>query len=95
MQLFAEGDEGNRAYIIVEGEVVVVKASDDREVLLAVRGVGEVIGEMALIEATPRSATVRGKGDAKLMAIGKDQLEHLLERSLAATRAMFYTILAR
>ena len=52
-QLFAEGDEGDRAYVTTEGEVEVVKASGDREVLLAVRGPGEVIGEMALLEATP------------------------------------------
>jgi signal transduction histidine kinase len=94
-QLFAEGDTGDRAYVVVEGEVEVVKQSADRDVLLAVRGSGEVIGEMALIEHSPRSAAVRAKGPVKLMAIRKDQLEYLLETSLSATRAMFYTILAR
>lgn len=94
-QLFAEGDDGDRAYVVVEGEVEIVKQSADRDVLLAVRGAGEVIGEMALIEHSPRSAAVRAKGSVKLMAIHKGQLEHLLETSLSATRAMFYTILAR
>ena len=94
-QLFAEGDEGDRAYVTTEGEVEVVKASGDREVLLAVRGPGEVIGEMALLEATPRMASVRARGRATLMAIRKEQLEHLLTTSLPATRAMFYAVLAR
>ncbi len=94
-QLFAEGDVGDRAYVIVEGEVEVVKQSADRDVLLAVRGSGDVIGEMALIENSPRSAAVRAKDKVKLMAIRKEQLEHLLATSLSATRAMFYTILAR
>ena len=94
-QLFAEGDVGDRAYVIVEGEVEVVKQSADRDVLLAVRGSGDVIGEMALIENSPRSAAVRAKDKVTLMAIRKEQLEHLLATSLSATRAMFYTILAR
>ena len=93
--LFAEGDTGDKAYVTTGGEIEVVKTSGPAEVLLAVRGVGEVIGEMALLEQTPRMATVRAKGGATLMAIRKDQLEQLLERSLPATRALFYTILAR
>ena len=93
--LFLEGEEGDQAYVIVDGEAEVLKQSGDREVLLAIRHQGEVIGEMALIEATPRSATVRAKSEVTLMAIRKEQLEHLLETSLAATRAMFYTILSR
>ena len=94
-ELFAEGDVGDRAYIIMEGEVEVIKQSGDAEVLLAVRGPGEVIGEMALIQDSPRSAAVRGKSHADLISIRKEQLDHLLSTSLSATRAMFYTILAR
>ena len=93
--LFAEGDAGDRAYVTVEGEIEIVKASGDREVLLAVRGPGEVIGEMALLEETPRMASVRARGPATLMSIQKQNLQQLMETSLPATRTMFYTILAR
>ena len=94
-RLFLEGEDGDQAYVIVDGEAEIVKQSGNREVLLAVRHQGEVIGEMALIESTPRTATVRAKSELTLMAIRKEQLEHLLETSLSATRAMFYTILSR
>ena len=46
-ELFAEGDPGDKAYVIKEGELEVIKKSVERDVLLAVRKTGEVIGEMA------------------------------------------------
>ena len=62
-ELFHEGDQGDSAYIIKEGEVEIIKESNGRDVLLAVRSAGEVIGEMALLEQIPRSATVRARTD--------------------------------
>ncbi len=94
-ELFAEGAPGDKAYITMEGQVEVVKQSSGREVLLAVRGPGEVIGEMALLEATPRMATVRARTDSTLAAIPKAQLDHLLTTSLPVARALFYTVLGR
>ena len=43
-ELFAEGAAGERAFVISEGEIEIVKRTGDREVLLAVRKPGEVIG---------------------------------------------------
>ena len=57
--LFVEGSRGDRAYVIQDGELEILKAVGDRQVLVAVRRAGEVIGEMALIEDAPRGATVR------------------------------------
>src|SRR5258707_9631696 len=54
--LFNEGDTGDKAYIIKSGQLEILKASAQREVLLAVRGEGEVNGEMSLLEKTPRVA---------------------------------------
>ena len=53
--LFEEGSEGDIAYIVESGEVDIVKTSDNREILLAVRGPGEVFGEMALLLARTRN----------------------------------------
>jgi CRP/FNR family transcriptional regulator len=57
-ELFAEGSPGDRAYIIEEGELEIVKSSDGRELLLEMRAnkPGTVIGEMALLEGVPRMA---------------------------------------
>jgi signal transduction histidine kinase len=94
-ELFAEGSPGDRAYVTTGGQIEVVKASSGREVLLAVREAGEVIGEMALLEETPRMATVRARKESTLLAISKEQIDALLATSPSAVRAMFYTILSR
>ncbi len=93
--LFPEGAPGDNAYIIEQGQLEVIKTSGGREVLLAVNGPGQVIGEMALLEDQPRMASVRARSDCKLIAISKEQFTHLLEISHAATKALFHTILSR
>ncbi len=93
--LFQEGDTGERAYVIVSGEVEILKVSGPREVLLAVRKDCEVIGEMALLQAAPRSATARARTETALLTITKGHLDELLATSATAMRAMFSTLLVR
>jgi len=93
--LFSEGDMAEMAYVIKDGEIEVVKESNGREVLLAVRGPGEVIGEMALLEAKPRMASVRARTPSTLVGIRKEQIDELLATSLSAATTMFYTVLGR
>ncbi len=94
-KLFEEGSDGDRAYVIKDGKLEVVKQSGGRDVLLAVREAGEVIGDMALLEKSPRMASVRAPEDSVLIAISKEQLDRLLSTSVSAANAMFYTILGR
>ena len=93
--LFAEGDPGEEAYVIAEGEIEIVKIASGRDVLLAVRTSGDVIGETALLEMAPRSATARARGACKLLAIHKTLLDELVQGSASAARIMFFTVLAR
>ena len=94
-ELFAEGSPGDRAYVVTEGQLEVIKASSGREVLLNVLEPVEVVGEMALLEDKPRMASVRARTDSTLLAISKELIEHLLKESASAAGAMFHTILAR
>ncbi len=93
--LFSEGDSGHQAFVIEEGQLEIIKKTGQREVLLAVRKVGDVIGEMALLEEAPRMASVRARGDAKLLTISKETLDNLLETSASAAFAMLQTVLTR
>jgi signal transduction histidine kinase/predicted CoA-binding protein len=93
--LFREGEAGLAAFLIRTGELEIVKASDRREVLLAVRHPGDVIGEMSLLEESPRMATVRARTEATLLRISQTQLDTLLERSPSAARGLLHTIVAR
>jgi signal transduction histidine kinase len=92
--LFSEGDPGDRAYVVLEGQIEVVKATVGGEVLLAVQSEG-VVGEMALLEHAPRNASVRARTDVLLLAVTKARLDELLDSSPSASRAFFEVMLAR
>lgn len=56
--LFLDGDDAGDVLLIQSGQIkLTVSSQDGREVLLGVRGAGEIIGEMALIDSSPRSAS--------------------------------------
>ena len=93
--LFREGDWADQAFVVTEGQVEVLKTTDRREVLLAVRGEDDVIGEMALLEQAPRSATVRARTATHLVSIPKAALDDLLATSPSAARAVFGPLLRR
>jgi hypothetical protein len=58
--LFHEGDPGDAVFLIVKGSVRVFTGGGDRpERTLSEQGAGACIGEMAVLDASPRSATVR------------------------------------
>ena len=61
--LFEEGAPGDRAFVIRDGEIEIIKKSRGREVLLATRESGEVFGEMALVDQGMRSATAQTTQD--------------------------------
>ena len=80
--MFREGDKGNECYIVVEGQVEIIKSLGTRdERLSALRGPGETIGEMSLfIEDHQRTASVRAKTPVKALVMKRDDLENLLRR---------------
>ena len=67
--LFSEGDESREMYVVKAGQIIVTKKSKDSEVVLATLRKGDFVGDMALLESLPRSATARAKGHAKLLAL--------------------------
>jgi signal transduction histidine kinase len=93
--LFHEGDRGDRAFLVASGEVEVLKTTGPSEAVLAVRSDGEVIGEMALLEAAPRSATVRARTATELVSIPRGALDDLLTTSPSAARAVFGLLVRR
>ena len=74
-----EGAPGHALYIILKGELEVSKRDDDRDLVLATRRAGEVLGEMSLIEHAPRTASVRATSDAELLEIDAAAFERLIE----------------
>lgn len=93
--LFREGDEGDAAFVITAGALEIVKEGQDRDVVLAVRRAGEVIGEMALLQDEPRMATARARDEVTLVRIPRPAITELVETSPAAVRALFDMVLER
>ena len=94
-ELFTEGSMGNQAFVIKEGQIEILKSSGGKTVLLAIRLPGDVIGEMALLEAAPRMASGVARTDSVLLAIGQEQLDNLLNTSTSAARALLHTFVSR
>ena len=86
--LFREGDPGDRAFVISSGELEIIKTTERREVLIALRTADEVIGEMALLDQGPRGATARARTATELVSIPQAALEDLLDTSPSAARSI-------
>lgn len=65
----SEGDNGDELYVVLAGEVDVVKGD---EVIVSLKA-GAHIGEMALIDNAPRSATVRAKTESNLLVMRREE----------------------
>lgn len=78
--LFHEGDEGEEAYLIMDGEVEVFRQSGNDEVVLATLKRGDILGEMSLIDNQPRMASARVVGDTQLTVITRDDLDQRLTK---------------
>ena len=85
-ELFAEGTAGDRAYVVKEGQLEVLKASSGNEVSMALLEPGAIIDEMALLKEMPRTATVRAQTATLLLAVRKDQVDRLLRTSPSVSR---------
>ncbi|MBI5965904.1 MAG: HEAT repeat domain-containing protein [Chloroflexi bacterium] len=76
--IFHQGDEGNMIFVIVEGHLHVLRSGNGAEQVLAQRGTGDFIGEMAIIESAQRSATLRTQTDVRVLAIDGETFKGIL-----------------
>jgi CRP/FNR family cyclic AMP-dependent transcriptional regulator len=78
-RIFQFGDPGDKLFIILEGKVRISReVSGIGEEALAVLGAGEVFGEMALLDESPRSADARAHERCRLLVMTKDAFDDLL-----------------
>lgn len=77
--IFAEDDPGDYLYVIIEGRVRLSKLIPNiGEEALSIAEQGDHFGEMALIDAAPRSAHAIAHSDVLLAAIQRQAFEQLL-----------------
>lgn len=84
--LFREGEEGDGWYVVYEGEAVVTRGLEgggDR--VLAILGPHACFGEMAILDGSPRSATIVSRGAGTFFKFPREHFSLLLqEENLAA-----------
>jgi CRP/FNR family cyclic AMP-dependent transcriptional regulator len=80
--LFGEGEETDFALLIRKGYVKITVGSPDK--IVGIRGPGEVVGEMAAIEGSPRSASVYAMTDIDALFIPATAWRHFLETHASA-----------
>jgi signal transduction histidine kinase len=93
--IIEQGTPCDSLYIVLSGALEVTKREGDREVTLAVRQPGDILGEMSLLEQAPRTASVRAVSRSELLVIGPEAILGLLERRPKAAATLLRTAAAR
>lgn len=93
--LFREGDLPTTAFILEEGQVEIRATQRGRPVVLAVLGPGAILGEMAVIDDAPRTATATALSDCRLIALDRAQIAERIASSDPIIRALLQGTLQR
>ena len=89
--IFAEGDQGNAMYVVRSGEVIIERHCHLMETL----GGGGIFGEMALIDGSPRVATVRAKTACEVAPINEKSFLFLVHETPYFAIAVMRTLADR
>ena len=94
--IMRQGEPGHCAYIIESGRVgIEIAATGGRIQNVGTRGAGTMIGEMALLDNAPRTATVRAIEDCELLEITKNDFSSRMQKADPILRMTSQVILAR
>lgn len=74
--IFRQGDPGDFMYIIKEGEISLNIGNTVEYIAVS----GEFIGEMSLIDESPRSATAVAENDCELIRVDRDKFFKLIKK---------------
>jgi signal transduction histidine kinase len=90
-----EGEPGDAMYLIRSGHAAIVKGDFSAPIVLACRGAGEFIGEMALLENLPRSASVVALDEVYLYQVTREDFQRMLSHSTKLDLGMLRKLSSR
>jgi len=94
--LVLQGDPGDGLYVLTAGMVkVTVAAESGSETMLAVRSRGDLIGEFAVLDGEPRTATARAVGAVSAIRISRARFTEFGERYPAAQSTITKSLVAK
>ena len=77
-ELFHQGDDGDAAYVILEGQADILVDTPKGAVKVARLGKNDIIGEVAILCDVPRTATVVAQSNLETLRVSKDGFFHLV-----------------
>ncbi len=94
--IIQQGEEGHFAFIIESGSVeILIEKNNGLIQSVGTRGAGNVIGEMALVDNKPRTATIKAIEDCKLLQISRSDFEERLDTTDPVVKMIMQVIMAR
>ncbi len=94
--IMSQGEMGSCAYFIQEGRVrIVVEKADGSFLDMGTRGPGSIIGEMAIVDNQPRSATIESLENCTLLEITKEDFARSVKGANPIVRLISQVILMR
>ena len=78
--IFCESESGHELYIIRKGNIKITKIVDGQEVLLALVQPGDIVGEMALLDNKPRTASAIAANPVSVLVVNKANFEHIVKK---------------
>lgn len=93
--IFAQGEAGEDAYIVEKGRIEIAKGNGKAEIVIGVVDPGALVGEMALIDSSPRMATARAMTATTCIVIPKKVFDRTLRDSSPVLRVVLTTMMQR
>ena len=93
--IIAEGDQRQVMFVVIVGELEVVKEGKHGDVRVAMFGPGDWFGEMSILDVQPRSATVRAVAPTMLISITSEDVDRIFYRRDVRSYALFIMNIAR
>lgn len=93
--IIKEGTYGESTYVILLGEVKILKKINNEQVVVAILRKDDIFGEMSFIDRRPRSASALAVGDVEIGLIDKDFLEGEINKTSGQFRTILQAITER
>jgi CRP-like cAMP-binding protein len=94
--IFQEGDPGDSLHIVIEGDVrIAVLSGSGEEATVAMLGPGEFVGDLALLDGRPRSATAIASRPTKTLVVTRDDFARWLGQRPRAALALLEALSLR
>lgn len=93
--LFKQGDAPTSAFLLESGSIEVTTEQGQTSRRLGLLGPGDLLGEMAVLDDSPRTATARALSDCVLMPIDRKQFAERLDSADPVVRALLLSQISR